>query len=389
MTETSIYLDYAATTPLDPVVLEAMGAAMGREGAWANPSSSHPPGQAARALVDDARDRLAACLGAAPTEIVFTSGATESDNLAIRGLAAARSRQGRHIVTARNEHKAVIDSCGALERDGFEVTYLAPASGGVVTAEQVAEVLRDDTILVSLMLVNNEIGVIQDIQAIGNVCRGRGVPLHTDAAQALGCLTVDLSEWPVDLLSLTAHKVCGPKGIGALYVRQGITLEPLLFGGEQERGLRPGTLAPHQIVGLATAIEAAAEPAAREHLRVLGKRLRTGLLALPDVSLNGDPEQRVPHITNVAFAGVSGEALQFALGDVAVSAGAACSADDPESSPVLRSLGLGDGLAQSSLRFSLGRFTTAAEVDRALTRVAAALDQLRGWSGAAPEWFRR
>lgn len=384
-----IYLDYAATTPLDPRVLEAMQASLSVDGGWANPASNHWAGQAARQVVADARARLASQLGAKAQEIVFTSGATESDNLAIRGLAAARRNRGRHFVTVRTEHKAVLDSCAALERTGFEVTYLEPQADGLLAPEQVGQALRDDTIGVSVMLVNNEIGVIQDIQAIGDVCRDRNVPLHVDAAQALGWLDVDLAELPIDLMSITAHKLCGPKGVGALFVREGVVVEPLLFGGEQEHGLRPGTLAPHQIVGLTKAVELAAEPTERDHLAALGKQLKAGLLALSDVQLNGHAEQRVPHIINVAFAGVSGEALRFALADVAVSAGAACSADSPDSSYVLRSLGLGDGLAQSSLRFSVGRFTTTDEVERALAQVQAALLQLASWSAAAPEWFRR
>ena len=384
-----IYLDYAATTPLDPRVLEAMQAALSAAGGWANPASNHWAGRAARQLVADARGRLAGQLGANPAEIVFTSGATESDNLAIRGLAAARRDRGRHFVTARTEHKAVIDSCAALERAGFEVTYLDPQDDGLLEPDQVAQALRDDTIGVSVMLVNNEIGVIQDIQAIGDLCRSRNVPLHVDAAQALAWLDVDLGRLPVDLMSITAHKLCGPKGIGALFVREGTVIEPLLFGGEQERGLRPGTLAPHQIVGLARAVELAGEAGERDHLAALGQQLRAGLLAIPEVRLNGHPERRVPHIINVAFAGICGEALRFALSDVAVSAGAACSADSPDGSYVLRSLGLGDGLAQSSLRFSLGRFTTATEVDRALAEVRVAQAQLGSWSVGAPEWFRR
>ena len=384
-----IYLDYAATTPLDPRILEAMQAALSADGGWANPASSHWAGQAARAVVAEARAELAAQLGAKAEEFVFTSGATESDNLAIRGLAAARRHQGRHFVTVKTEHKAVLDSCAALERAGMEVTYLQPATDGLLAPEQVERALRDDTIGVSVMWVNNEIGVIQDIRAIGDICRNRDVPLHVDAAQALGWLDVDLDRLPIDLMSITAHKLCGPKGVGALFVREGIVLEPLLFGGEQERGLRPGTLAPHQIVGLAKAVELAARPVERDHLARLGEQLKAGLLALPDVRLNGHPRQRVPHITNVAFPGVSGEALRFALQDVAVSAGAACSADDPDSSYVLRSLGLGDGLAQSSLRFSLGRFTSAAEVERALAQVQAARAELADWSAAVPGWFRR
>lgn len=389
MSDAPIYLDYAATTPLDPRVLEAMQIALSRHGGWANPASSHWAGQAARRLVEDARERMAACLGACPEEFLFTSGATESDNLAIRGLAAARTHQGRHIVTVKTEHKAVIDSCAALERSGFEVTYLEPDADGLLAPDQVAAALRDETILVSVMLVNNEIGVIQDIRAIGEFCRQHHVPLHVDAAQALAWLDVDLSQLPIDLMSITAHKLCGPKGVGALFVREGTVIEPLLFGGEQEQGLRPGTLAPHQIVGLVKALELASDAAERSHLSMLGGRLKAGLLALPHVQLNGHPEQRVPHIINVSFAGISGEALQFALSDLAVSAGAACSADNPDSSYVLRSLGLGDGLAQSSLRFSLGRFTTAGEVDRALAQVEVALGDLTGWSAGAPAWFRR
>lgn len=389
MGDAPIYLDYAATTPLDPRVLEAMQAALGTAGGWANPASTHWAGQAARQLVADARSRLATQLRAKPSEIVFTSGATESDNLAIRGLAAARRDRGQHFVTVKTEHKAVLDSCAALERVGFDVTYLEPQEDGLLGPDQVAQALRDDTIGVSVMLVNNEIGVIQDIQAIGDICRSRNVPFHVDAAQALSWLDVDLGRLPVDLMSITAHKLCGPKGVGALFLREGVVIEPLMFGGEQEQGLRPGTLAPHQIVGLARAVELAGEPDERDHLAALGKQLEAGLLAIPEVRLNGHPQRRVPHIINVAFAGICGEALRFALKDVAVSAGAACSADSPDSSYVLTSLGLGDGLAQSSLRFSLGRFTTVTEVERALAEVKVAQAELANWSAGAPEWFRR
>ena len=387
--DAQIYLDYAATTPLDPRVLEAMHAALEREGAWANPSSNHWAGQAARALVQDARERVARCIGAQAREIVFTSGATESDNLAIRGLATAPATAGQHIVTARTEHKAVLDCCAQLQREGFQVTYLQPDTDGIVTAQQVAEALRDDTVIVSIMLVNNEIGVVQDVQSIGAACRERGVPLHVDAAQAFGWLDVDLRSWPIDLMSITAHKICGPKGTGALFVRDGLVLQPLLFGGEQEDGRRAGTLAPHQIAGLAKALELAVSPDERQRLAALGDRLRESLLAIDGARLNGHPEARVPHIVNIAFPGIAGEALRFMLPDLAVSAGAACSADDPDASYVLRSLGLGDGLAQSSLRFSVGRFTTEAEVEQAIDRVAAALEVLRGWSAGAPAWFNR
>ena len=386
MTAPPIYLDYAATTPVDPRVTERMAAALDQDGCWANASSIHELGVRARQLVEDCRATVAEAIGAHADEVVFTSGATESDNLAILGVARHYGKPGSHVVTSRTEHKAVLDTCRHLEREGFRVTYLEPDRYGRVATEQVAEQLRDDTVLVSIMHVNNEIGVIQDVDAIGRLCRERGVVFHVDGAQAVGHVPVDMARQAVDLLSVTAHKVYGPKGIGALFVRRGISLAPLLHGGEQERGMRPGTLPNHQIAGLAEAFRLAGGGADIEHQKALSERLMQGLLQIPDSRLNGHPQQRSPHIVNVAFAGVHGESLRLALSELAVSAGAACSAADPEASYVLRGLGLSDVLAQSSLRFSVGRFTREEEVDRAVVLVASQVERLRALAPDQPRW---
>ena len=379
---TAIYLDYAATTPVDPRVAERMIECLLPTGEHGNPSSAgHAFGRRARALVEKARAQVAASIGARPENIVWTSGATESDNLAILGVARFHADRGRHIVSSRTEHKAVLDALKQLEREGFEVTYLKPDSQGIVHPQQVSEALRSDTQLVSLMHVNNETGVINDIAAVGQLCRERGVLFHVDAAQSVGKLPVDVQAQCVDLLSVTAHKAYGPKGIGALYVRRQppVGLRPILHGGGQESGLRSGTLATHQIVGMGAAFELAA--AEREadcaRLRVLRDRLWQGLAAVGNVELNGHPEQRVSNVLNASFHGVEGESLQFALRELAVSAGSACSSASEEASYVLRALGRSDQLAQSSLRFSLGRFTTDAEIDMAIEAVGREVRRLR------------
>ncbi len=371
--EDVIYLDYAATTPVDDAVREAMMRCLGRDGVYGNPASlMHEPGRRAAAAVATAREQVASLLGAAPREIVFTSGATEADNLAILGAARYFGDRGRHLVTSRTEHKAVLDAVARLERDGYEVTRLEPDPEGRISPDAVAAALRDDTLLVSIMWVNNETGVINDIEAIGQRCRERGVLFHVDAAQAAGKLPVDLARLPVDLLALTAHKFYGPKGAGALYIadRPGVQVEPLLAGGGQERGLRPGTLAVHQIVGLgaAAALAGASLAAERERLAALRGRLEAGLQSLPDVLVNGAGAERIPGIVNVSVAGVEGESLFAALAPLAVASGSACNTTSGEPSYVLRALGRDDRLAAASVRFSLGRYTTADEVDEA-TRI--------------------
>jgi cysteine desulfurase len=387
-TRSPIYLDYAATTPVDPRVAEVMIECLRPEGAHGNPSSAgHEYGRRARALVEKARGQVAASIGARPECIVWTSGATESDNLAILGAARFRADRGRHVISARTEHKAVVDALKQLEREGFEVTWLKPAADGVVRPEQVDAALRADTQLVSLMHVNNETGVIQDAAAVGAICRDRGVTFHVDAAQSAGKLPIDVEAMQVDLLSLTAHKTYGPKGVGALYVRRKppVGLRPLMFGGGQESGLRSGTLATHQIVGMGMAFEIAERERAQdvERIRSLRDRLWRGIAVLGGVELNGHPEQRVAGLLNVSFHGVEGESLQFALRELAVSAGAACSSGSEEASYVLRALGRSDQLAQSSLRFSLGRFTTAEEVDVAVAAVTREVTRLRSLASSA------
>lgn len=378
-----IYLDYAATTPIDPRVAEAMIECLRPSGAHGNPSSAgHDFGRRARALVEKARALVASAIGARPESIVWTSGATESNNLAIFGVARFNADRGRHLISARTEHKAVLDPLKQLEREGFEVTWLKPGADGIVQPAQVEAALRPDTQLVSLMHVNNEIGVIQDIAAVGRLCRTRGIAFHVDAAQSAGKVPLDVEAMNVDLLSLTAHKLYGPKGIGALYVRRKppLGLRPLIYGGGQELGLRSGTLATHQIVGMGAAFEIAARDreAEVERIGALRDRLWTGIAAVGNVELNGHAQQRVAGVLNVSFHGVEGESLQFALRELAVSTGAACSSASDESSYVLRALGRSDQLAQCSLRFSVGRFTTDAEIDTAIAAVKREVSRLRG-----------
>jgi cysteine desulfurase len=367
-----------------------MTACLTSAGDFGNASSAtHVFGQRAAARIDVARAQVAALIGAEPDEITFTSGATESNNLAILGLARSNADRGRHIVTTRIEHKAVLDPCKRLEREGFTVTYLTPDRQGRIDVAAVQAALRPDTILVSVMYVNNEIGVIQDVGAIGALCRERGVAFHTDAAQAVGKIPIDVLSLPIDFLSLTGHKIYGPKGAGALYVRRTSRplLKPLFFGGGQERGLRPGTLATHQIVGLGAACELATRlvVADQERLTALRERLWEGLASLGGAHLNAAGAPRVPGILNVSFEGVEGESLVTSLTDLALSTGSACNSASAEPSYVLRSLGRDTQLAQSSLRFSLGRFTTIADVDFAIESVRREVTRLRGLSPAADD----
>ena len=384
-----VYLDNAATTPIDPRVIAEMLECCGPDGDFANPSAvGHAPGRRARARVEQARAEVAQLVGAAPEQVIWTSGATEADNLALFGAARFYRARGRHLVTSRTEHPAVLDPCRQLEREGFEVTYLKPGGDGIVTPGQVEEALRPDTLLVSLMHVNNEIGVVQDVRAVGRLCRSRGVLLHVDAAQGAGKLPLDVERDCIDLLSLTAHKVHGPKGIGGLCVRREprLGLVPLLYGGGQERGLRSGTLPTHQIVGMGAAYRIAAAEMARDAARIADLRgqLWRSLAGLPGVELNGHPERRVPGILSVAFDGVEGESLLFALADLAVASGSACASMSAEPSYVLRALGRSDRLAQSTLRLSLGRFTTREEVEFAAARIRAEVTRLREIAPRAP-----
>jgi cysteine desulfurase len=378
----SIYLDNAATTPVDPRVAQSMIECLLPTGAYGNPSSAgHEFGRSARALVEKARAQVAASIGARPECIVWTSGATESDNLAILGVGRFHADKGRHIVSARTEHKAVLDALKQLEREGFAVTYLTPDSSGIVHPGQVEAALRSDTQLVSLMHANNETGVIQDIGSVGKLCRERGVPFHVDAAQSAGKLPIDVEALGIDLLSLTAHKVYGPKGVGALYVRRKppLGLRPIMYGGGQEGGLRSGTLATHQIVGMGRAFEIATAEREEETRRIAALRdaLWQGIAEVGEVELNGHLQQRVANVLNVSFHGVEGESLQFALRELAVSAGSACSSASEEASYVLRALGRSDQLAHSSLRFSLGRFTTQDDVAVAIAAVQREVRRLR------------
>ena len=377
-----IYLDYAATTPVDPRVAEKMCACLTMDGTFANPASrSHLYGWQAEEAVELARRQVADLVGADPREIVWTSGATESDNLAIKGVARAFVERGRHIVTSQIEHKAVIDSCRQLEREGFEVTYLKPGTDGLITVPQLQAALREDTILVSLMQVNNEIGVINDIAALGAVARKHGVLFHVDAAQSTGKLAIDVKQLPVDLMSFSAHKTYGPKGVGALYVRRSpdVRIEALIHGGGHERGMRSGTLAPHQLVGMGEAFALAGVELAAENQRMaaLHAQLLDGLAGLEGVFVNGSTAHRVPHNLNLAFAGVEGELLLLALRDLALSTGSACTSASVEPSYVLRAIGLPDELAHASIRLSLGRFTTAEEVKQAAEVLCNAVLKLR------------
>lgn len=383
-----IYLDYSATCPVDPRVAEKMVQYMTMDGTFGNPASrSHRYGWQAEEAVDTAREQIAELLNADPREIVFTSGATESDNLAIKGAAHFYSKQGKHVITSKTEHKAVLDTCRQLEREGFEVTYLEPESNGLISLSKLEATMRDDTVLVSIMHVNNEIGVIQDIEAIGELCRSRKIIFHVDAAQSAGKVAIDVQKLKVDLISLSAHKIYGPKGIGALYVRRKprIRLEAQMHGGGHERGFRSGTLPTHQIVGMGEAFRIAKLDMEKDyqHALALRNRLLDGVKDMEAVTINGDLDQRVPHNLNISFAFVEGESLLMSLKDLAVSSGSACTSASLEPSYVLRALGLNDELAHSSIRFSFGRFTTEEEIDYAIEQIRVAVEKLRDMS---PLW---
>ncbi|AAO08961.1 TPA: IscS subfamily cysteine desulfurase [Vibrio vulnificus] len=383
-----IYLDYSATCPVDPRVAEKMVQYMTMDGTFGNPASrSHRYGWQAEEAVDTAREQIAELLNADPREIVFTSGATESDNLAIKGAAHFYSKQGKHVITSKTEHKAVLDTCRQLEREGFEVTYLEPESNGLISLSKLEAAMRDDTVLVSIMHVNNEIGVIQDIEAIGELCRSRKIIFHVDAAQSAGKVAIDVQKLKVDLISLSAHKIYGPKGIGALYVRRKprIRLEAQMHGGGHERGFRSGTLPTHQIVGMGEAFRIAKLDMEKDyqHALALRNRLLDGVKDMEAVTINGDLDQRVPHNLNISFAFVEGESLLMSLKDLAVSSGSACTSASLEPSYVLRALGLNDELAHSSIRFSFGRFTTEEEIDYAIEQIRVAVEKLRDMS---PLW---
>ncbi len=389
MSAPGVYLDYAATTPVAPEVAARMAQCLTREGVFGNPgSTSHDDGEAASELVEAARAQVAAAVGAEPGEVVWTSGATEADNLAIFGTALYYRDAGRHIVTVRTEHKAVLDPCRELERRGWRVTYLTPDRDGMLDPEQVAAALRPDTVLVSIMHVNNETGVIQDIAAIASLCaQAGGARLHVDAAQSVGKCAVNFAALGIDLLSLSAHKAYGPKGVGALVVsrQRGAQLQPLLYGGGQERGLRSGTVATHQVVGMgaAFALAKAAPPYENERIALLQDRLWHGLASLGGVLRNGDGARSVPHLLNVSFEGVEGESLLAAIRpQIAVSTGSACTSITQEPSYVLRALGRDDRLAESSLRFSLGRYSSESDVETAVTVVAHAVERLRRIGGS-------
>ncbi|OCQ44313.1 cysteine desulfurase IscS [Aeromonas veronii] len=383
-----IYLDYSATCPVDPRVAEKMMQCLTMDGLFGNPASrSHRFGWQAEEAVDLARNQVADLIGADPREIVFTSGATESNNLAIKGVAHFYASKGKHIITSKTEHKAVLDTCRQLEREGFEVTYLEPMPNGLFTIEMIENAMRDDTILVSIMHVNNEIGVVQNIAAIGELCRSRKILLHVDAVQSVGKIPVDVEALKVDLLSVSAHKVYGPKGIGALFVRRKprVRLEAQMHGGGHERGMRSGTLPTHQIVGMGEAFRIAKEEMVSEGERILAlrQRLWNGIKDIEAVYINGDLDQRVPGNLNVSFAYVEGESLIMALKDLAVSSGSACTSASLEPSYVLRALGLNDELAHSSIRFSMGRFTTEEEIDYAVKLIRESIGRLREMS---PLW---
>ncbi|OCG06995.1 cysteine desulfurase IscS [Gilliamella sp. wkB178] len=383
-----IYMDYAATTPVDPRVAEKMMQYLTPDGIFGNPASrSHKFGWQAEEAVDIARNQIADLIGADSREIVFTSGATEADNLAIKGAAHFNQAKGKHIITCKTEHKAVLDTCRQLEREGYEVTYLAPESNGIIDLAKLAAVMRPDTTVVSIMHVNNETGVVQDIEKIGEMCRQRKIVFHVDATQSVGKLPIDLTKLKVDLMSFSGHKIYGPKGIGGLYVRRKprVRIEAQMHGGGHERGMRSGTLPVHQIVGMGEAYRIAKEEMATEMPRLLAlkNRLWNGLKDIEEVYLNGSLEHSAPNIINISFAYIEGESLMMALKDLAVSSGSACTSASLEPSYVLRALGLNDELAHSSIRFSFGRFSTEEEVDYVIKLIKNSIGKLRDLS---PIW---
>ncbi len=383
-----IYFDYAATTPVDARVATKMMECLTTTGNFGNPASrSHEFGWQAEKAVEVARKQVADLVNADPKEIVWTSGATESDNLAIKGVAHFYKKKGKHIITCKTEHKAVLDSCRQLEREGYEVTYLTPETNGLIDLKKLEAEIRDDTVLVSIMHVNNETGVIQDISAIGEITRAKKTLFHVDAAQSAGKIAIDLASMKVDLMSFSAHKIYGPKGCGALYVRRKprIRLEAQMHGGGHERGMRSGTLAVHQIVGMGEAFRIARAEMQQDDQRIrqLRDRLEQSLMQLEEVYINGDPEQRVAGVLNISFNFIEGESLLMALKDLAVSSGSACTSASLEPSYVLRALGRSDELAHSSIRFALGRFTTAEEVEHAINLIPDKIEKLRELS---PLW---
>jgi cysteine desulfurase len=381
-----IYMDYSSTTPVDPRVADKMIPYLREQ--FGNPASrSHMYGWSAEKAVEEARAQVAALVNADPREIIWTSGATEGNNLALKGAAHFYQTKGKHIITVKTEHKAVLDTVRELERQGFEATYLQPQDNGLITIEQLAAAIRPDTILVSVMWVNNEIGVIQPIDEIGELCRSKGIIFHSDAAQATGKTPIDLEKTKVDLVTFTAHKSYGPKGVGALYVRRKprVRLEAQMHGGGHERGLRSGTLATHQIVGMGEAFRLAKEEMDTEivRIRALRDRLSKGLIEMEEVYVNGDMDHRVPHNLNVSFNYVEGESLIMAIKDIAVSSGSACTSASLEPSYVLRALGRSDELAHSSIRFTFGRFTTNEDVDFTIDLIKKKVEKLRELS---PLW---
>ncbi|MEE9302369.1 MAG: IscS subfamily cysteine desulfurase [Thiotrichaceae bacterium] len=386
--KTPIYFDYSATTPVDERVAEKMTQYLTKDGIFGNPASnSHQFGWESGDAVDDARQQVADLVNADPREIVWTSGATESDNLAIKGAAHFNKRRGKHIITMKTEHKAVLDTCRQLEREGYEVTYLDPKDDGLLDIKTLEGAIRDDTTVVSIMHVNNEIGVIQDIAAIGELCRSKKIIFHVDAAQSAGKVPIDLAELKVDLMSFSAHKIYGPKGIGALYVQRKprVRIEAEMHGGGHERGMRSGTLPTHQIVGMGEAFRIAKEEMVAENARLLTLRTRLyeGFKDMEEVYVNGHLEQRVAGNLNISFNYVEGESLMMAVKELAVSSGSACTSSSLEPSYVLRAIGRDDELAHSSLRFTIGRYTTAEEVDYAIDKTRDAVEKLRDLS---PLW---
>ncbi len=369
----TIYLDYAATTPVDEQVAKEMMACLTSTGIFYNPASLHAGGQQARELINQARANVAAAIHADPSELIWTSGATESNNLAIKGVAHLYKRRGRHIITMKTEHKAVLDVCQHLEKEGYQVTYLSPQSNGLVNLDDLKQALRPDTVLVSIMHVNNEIGVVQDIKAIADITSVRGILLHVDAAQSIGKVAIDVTQMPVDLISLSAHKAYGPKGVGALYLRKRprVRVEPLIHGGGHEQGMRSGTLATHQIVGMGVAFSLAHQRRAIDEARILSlrNRLLIGLKAIPCVKENVDLSHTVPHILSVRFEGMLADAILAKLPEIATSTASACQGKGTEGSYVLRALGLTESEAKSSVRFSIGRYTTESDIDKTIALI--------------------
>lgn len=391
-----LYFDYAATTPVDDRVIPAMQACLSSSSAFGNASSHHFYGWEANESIEQSAHIMASGLGAQPSEIVWTSGATESNNLALLGIARAHAKQGRHIITAASEHKSVLEPCKQLEKEGFEVTFLRPEPSGLITPQALAQALRPDTILVSLMMVNNEIGCVNPITALGEVLQDHAAYFHVDAVQAAGLMKIDVNAMHIDALSLSAHKFYGPKGIGILYLRRSpkVRCMPLMFGGEQQHSLRPGTLPTHQIVGMAAAFQLAEAERAQEFTRLLllKNRLWEKLQTLESLVLNGSLEYASPHILNVSFEGLDGEALLMALGEFALSSGSACNTASIEPSHVLMAIGRSQTLAHNALRFSLGRYTTQNDIDRLGQAVIEQVTQLRAlsplWPGTKPWGFQ-